>query len=58
MTFEELGLGGDGAAQDEPCDSEEGSVEVPGMASEPESEDVAPVPALQQGSMTLGASLI
>ena len=50
--FEELGLGGDGTAQDDSCDSEEGSVEVevPGMASDPESEDVAPVPALQQGN--------
>jgi len=49
--FEELGLGGDGAAQDESCDSEEGSVEVEviGMASDPESEDAAPIPALQKG---------
>ena len=44
-------MGGDGAAEDESCDSEEGSieVEVPGMASGPESEDAAPIPALQQG---------
>ena len=48
--FEELGLGGDdGAAQDESPDSEEGSVEAPGMGSDPESEDAAPMPALQKG---------
>ena len=48
--FEELGVGGDdGAAQDESPDSEEGSVEALGMGSDPESEDVAPIPALQKG---------
>ena len=42
-------MGGDGAAQDESFDSEEGSVEALGMGSGPEFEDVAPDPALQQG---------
>ena len=58
--FEELGLGGDdGAAQDESPDSEEGSVEAPGLGSDPESEDAAPIQHCirVRSGMTLGGGV-